>query len=77
MANYVACNNKPYLGPHVKLPIFCPIVTEFRMSLQILKKVSNTKFHENASSGNRNDTLGRTDGYDEGNRHFPRVYERP
>jgi len=38
-----------------------PILTKFGVSRQIFAEVSNTKFYENPSSGNRADTCGQTD----------------
>jgi len=70
MAIYVACNNKPYLGPRVR-------VTDFRMSRPIFKKVSNTKYRENASRESQADTLGQTDENDEGNRRFLEYTDAP
>ena len=42
----------------------------------IFEKSSNTKFHENASSGNRDVTHVPKDGHGEGNCRFPRFRER-
>jgi hypothetical protein len=41
-----------------------------RFSRQTFIKVPNTKFHENPSSGSRDNICGQTDGYDEANRCF-------
>jgi len=48
-------NNKTYLGPHVKCPIF-----EF--SWYILIKVSLIKFHDNLRSESWADVCGQMDG---------------
>jgi hypothetical protein len=52
----------------------------FKFSQQILerKKSSNTKFHQNPSSGRRvvpRGRKGRTDGHDEANSRFSQFYE--
>jgi hypothetical protein len=44
-----------YLGVHVKIRYFCPILTKFRVFIHIFLKIPNNKFHGNPSSGNRND----------------------
>ena len=43
---------------------------------QIFEKYSNTKFHENPSSGSRVVPSGWTDRHDEANSRFPQFHER-
>jgi len=43
---------------------------KLEFSSRIFEKPSNTKFHENPSSGNRVVPCGRTDRYGEANRRF-------
>ena len=50
----------------VKCPIFFPILTEVWFSRQSFIKISNTKFHENLSSGNHDDTSKQRDGCKDG-----------
>ena len=50
-----------YTGLRVKYPL---LLSDFdEVSQQIFKKYSNTKFHENSSSGIRVVLRGRTDGW--------------
>jgi len=50
-----------YVGLHVWYPL---LLSDFdKVSQKIFKKYSNTKFHENMSSGIRVVLLGRTDGW--------------
>ena len=46
---------------------FCPTVSEFEFSGQILIEVSNIKFEGYPPSGNRPETCGQTDGRTDGN----------
>jgi hypothetical protein len=53
------------------------IFTKFRLSLQIFKKVLNTKYSGNSSSGSRSDTCRQTNGRTwRNNRPFSRLCER-
>ena len=55
-------NNTKVLRPSRTVPgIFCPILTKFEVSKQIVMKVSIIKFHGNLSSGSHGDTRGQTD----------------
>ena len=68
---FIAGKNEIYVGLHVKcLYIFRPILTTFGIPRQILIEVIDIKFRGYPSSGTRPDTWGRTDGYDEANRHY-------
>jgi len=49
------------VGLHVNYPLFLSDFLEF--SRQIFPKYSNTRFHENSSSGSRVIPCGRTDGW--------------
>ena len=55
---------------------FCPILTESVFSRHILIEVPSIKFHGNPSGGIRADTRGHTDGRDEANRRFTRLYSK-
>ena len=44
---FVAGDNKTYLGLHIKWPIFCRILTKFGVSRQIFTKLLSSKFHWN------------------------------
>jgi len=49
---------------------------KFEISRQIFVKSSNTKFHENPSSGNQVVPCGRTDRHYGANSRFPKFCER-
>ena len=51
---------KMYFGLHVKYPLFCPILMKRGFSRKIFEKYSNSKFHENPSSGSRVVPCGQT-----------------
>jgi hypothetical protein len=55
---------------------FCPILTKFGFSRQILIEVPNIKFHENSSSGSRADACGCTNGLTDGNVEAKRRYSK-
>jgi hypothetical protein len=64
-----------------KVPvIFVRFYVKLEFSVQILKKYSNIKFHDNTSSGRRVVPSGRTDGrkdrHDEANSHFSQFFKR-
>jgi len=40
---------------------FCPILTKFRYTREIIIETLNSQFHANPSSGSSTDMLGRTD----------------
>ena len=67
----VAGNNKTYRNAGY----FCPILTKVGFSRQIFIKVLNITIHENASNGRRDDTCGKTDGYDGGKRRLSHLCE--
>jgi len=48
---------------------------KFEISRQIFVKSSNTKFHENPSSGNQVVPCGRTDRHNGANSAFPKFWE--
>jgi hypothetical protein len=48
---------------------------KLQISGQTFETFSNTKFHENPSSGSRVVSYGRTDEQDEANSHFSQNYE--
>ena len=52
---------KMYIGLHVKYRYFCSILVKLEYSLQIFEKCSNMKYHENASSENRDFQCGKKD----------------
>ena len=60
----------------MKRPIFLSDVYQIGGSRQIFIKVPNIKFHGNPSSGSHADICGQTDGHDEANRRFSRLWER-
>ena len=49
---------------------FCPISMKLEVFQWLVEKYSNTKFHENPSSGNRDVPRVQTDGRDEANSRF-------
>ena len=53
--------SKMYIGVHVKYRLFLLDFSEILYSLQIVEKYSNTRFHENPSSGSRDVACGQTD----------------
>ena len=61
---------------------FSTVLTKFVISRQILIKIPNIKFHWNPASGIHADTYGRrdgdrrTDGHDDGNKHFSGLGKR-
>jgi len=57
-----AGRNTMYLGFHLKLPTFLPVLTKLVLSLQIFMKVPNIKFHGNPFRGRCADICGQTDG---------------
>jgi len=67
-----------YVGRHVKYPLFLSdiYIMELEFSRQIFEKYSNTKFHENSSSGSRVVSCGRADRRDEANSRFSKFCER-
>jgi hypothetical protein len=58
-----------YIGLHVKYPLFSSDFNETSFFRQIFEKYSNTKFHENPSSGSR----VVPDGHDEGRSFFSKL----
>jgi hypothetical protein len=69
MANLCPRQQQNVLRPLCKMAdIFCPILTKFRLSLQIYIKVIRMKYDENPSSGYRADTCRRTDRHDKADR---------
>ena len=61
---YLVNNSKTYLGVNLK----CPSLIRFEFSRHFCIQFSSLEFHTNPSSGNRADTWGQTDGYNETNR---------
>ena len=60
-----------------KVPvIIIPILMILEVSRHIFEKYSNTKFHENPSSGTRVVPCGQTDRHDEANSRFSQFWER-
>jgi hypothetical protein len=61
----------------VNRPLFCQILMKLEFSgVFFFEKYSNTKFHENPSSGSRVVLCGQTNGRDEANNSFPHFCER-
>ena len=54
-------SKKVYIGVHIKNPLFLSDFNETCISSTDFKKYSNTKFHENPSSGSRAAPFGDTD----------------
>jgi hypothetical protein len=67
---------KKYIGMHVKYRHAVPSLMKLEFSRQIVEKYSNTKFHENSSSGSRFVPCGQAAGHDEANSHFSQCCER-
>jgi len=57
---HIAGNNKTYLGFHVKFPKILSDINKLYYR-QIIRKVSNIKFHDSSSSAGRSDNM-QTDG---------------
>jgi hypothetical protein len=74
MLNLCSMQQYKFLGLHVRY--FCPILTKFVISRQILTKICGDKFNRNLCSGSRTDAWRRTDEHDDANRPFLRVFER-
>jgi hypothetical protein len=63
---------------HIKpSPCFFPTLTKFGASRQFLIEDPSRKFHANKFSGRRGVKCGETDGYDEGNMRFLRLWKSP
>jgi hypothetical protein len=73
---YIADDDKTYFDIQVNWPIFCPILTKFILSWQILIKVPNMTYRGNSFDGSRAHKHGQTDGHDEANRRFLLPRER-
>jgi len=58
-----------HIGRHVRYPLFSSDFYETDFFRQTFEKYTNTKFHENPSSGSR----VVADGYDEGSSFFLKV----
>jgi len=65
-----------YIGLHVKYLYSCQILIKLEFSRQIFEKYSNTKFHENPSSGSRVVPCVQTDRHDAVNSRFSQFCER-
>jgi hypothetical protein len=66
----VSCNNKTYLGLHVKCPIFLPDFNKICILSTDFYDSPISNFHGNPSTGVRAATCGQTDGHYEGSRRF-------
>jgi len=55
---------------------YCQILMELLFSQQIFERYRNIKFHEDPSSGSREDPRGRTDGHGGVNSRFPQFFKR-
>jgi len=63
---------------HIKTSrCFFPTLTKFGASRQILIEDPSRKLHANKFSGRRGVTCGETDGHNEGNMHFLRLWKSP
>ena len=52
---------KPYIGPHIKHPLFLADLNEALIFRRVFDQFSITKFYENPSSGSRIVPCGQTD----------------
>jgi len=62
---------KMYIGLHVKYPLILSDFNETWNFLYISDKYSNSKFHENSSSGSRVIPFGQRDKHDEASSRLP------